>query len=91
MGKKIVTRQDIEKWYFEGVKEIYLDHDTILLPGAKDAAMAAGMTVKTRETQEEQIKKVIEECCDDTNLDDSIKEKITKTIIAKYMAKMGGE
>ena len=90
MGKKIITKQDVEKWYFEGVAEIYLDQDTILLPGAKDAAMTAGIKVKTRGAQEEQIKKVIEECCNDSGLDDLIKEKITKTVIAKYMAKMGG-
>ena len=40
MGKKIITKQDVEKWHFEGVKEICVDDNTILLPGAKDALMA---------------------------------------------------
>ena len=91
MGKKIITKQDIQKWYFEGVKEIYVDDNTLLLPGAKDALMASGMKVKARNCQEEQIKKVIDECCDEQNLDDVIKDKIIKTVVEKYKAKMGGE
>lgn len=91
MGKKIITKQDIQKWYFEGVKEIYVDDNTVLLPGAKDALMAAGMKVKAENCQEEQINKVIEECCDDKSLDSVLKDKIIKTVIEKYKAKMGGE
>ena len=91
MGKKIITKQDVEKWYFEGVKEIYLDDNTILLPGAKDALMAAGIKAKRKVGEEEQIKEVIAECCDQEKLEASIKDKITKAVIAKYMAKMGGE
>ncbi|MDD4569095.1 MAG: hypothetical protein PHE70_03075 [Tepidanaerobacteraceae bacterium] len=91
MGKKIITKQDVEKWYFEGVKEIYQDDNTILLPGAKDALMVAGIKMKVKDCQEEQIKKVINECCNDKSIDNSIRDKIVKTVIEKYMAKMGGE
>ena len=91
MGKKIITKQDIQKWYFEGVKEVYVDDNTLLLPGAKDALMAAGMKVKAESCQEERINKVIEQCCDEKSLDSSLKDKIIKTVIEKYKAKTGGE
>lgn len=90
MGKKIVTRQEVEKWYFQGVKEISLDNDTIILPGAKDALMSAGIKVKPKDSREEQIKKAIEECCADS-VDEALRDKIIKLAIAKYMAKTGGD
>jgi hypothetical protein len=91
VGKKIITKQDIQKWYFEGIKEIHVDDNTVLLPGAKDALMAAGIKIKDGKSQEEQILKTIEECCNEKELDSSLRDKIIKTVIEKYKAKTGGE
>ncbi len=43
MAKKIITKQDIEDLYFKGCKELRLEKDTIILPGAKDAIRNAGI------------------------------------------------
>ena len=95
MGKKIITKQDVERWYFEGKKEIYLDDDTMLLPGAKDTVRAAGMRVVIGENPElvpeASIKKAIEKCCDDAKLTEADKEKVVKAVIAKFQGKIGGE
>ncbi len=91
MGKKVLTRQDVDKLYFEGTKEIYIDDETIVLPGAKDALMAAGIRVRTKDCQVEQIKKIIEECCDEKNIDEAEREKIIKSVIAKCNINFGGE
>lgn len=87
MGKKLITKQDVQRWYFEGVKEIYVDNDTIILPGAKDDLMNAGIKVKPQK-QEEILREKIKECCDEKDIDESLKEKIISTVIAKYT---GGE
>ncbi|NLU09919.1 MAG: hypothetical protein GXW90_03060 [Tepidanaerobacter acetatoxydans] len=88
MGKKVLTRQDVDKLYFEGTKEIYIDDETIVLPGAKDALMAAGIKVRTKDCQVEQIKKIIEECCDEKEIADSMKNEIIKSVIAKCDVKI---
>jgi len=93
MGKKVITKQDVERWYFEGIREIYVDKDTILLSGAKDSIAVAGMTVKQcpkEEHSDEQIQEVVEECCEGGGLNESVKREIIKAVIAKYMAKIGG-
>jgi ethanolamine utilization cobalamin adenosyltransferase len=43
LKKKIITKQDIEDLYFKGCKELRLEKDTIILPGAKDAIRNAGI------------------------------------------------
>jgi ethanolamine utilization cobalamin adenosyltransferase len=43
LAKKIITKQDIEDLYFKGCKELRLEKDTIILPGAKDAIRNAGI------------------------------------------------
>jgi hypothetical protein len=91
MGKKIITRQDVEKWFFEGIKEISLDSDTVVLPGARDTLKRAGIRIRPKGSGEEQIKKAVAEYCTDNGIEDPIKEKITKLVIEKYMAKLGGE
>jgi chorismate mutase len=53
--------------------------------------MAAGIKIKDGKSQEEQILKTIEECCNEKELDSSLRDKIIKTVIEKYKAKTGGE
>jgi len=93
INKKLITKQDVDKWYFEGIKEIYVDDNTMILPGAKDALMAAGITVKTKKdcSELEQIRKVVDEYCKEKNIDGEEKEKIIKSVIAKCSINLGGE
>lgn len=89
MGKKVITKQDVEKWYFAGVKEISLDDDTILLPGAKDTLQTAGIRIQPKDHGEEQIIKAVAKYCTDNGIEEPIKEKIIKRAIAKYTAMLG--
>jgi len=79
MGKKVITKQDVQRWYFEGVKEISLDSNTIILPGAKDALMAADIKVKPRE--DDLIRQKIRDCCDEKGIDKILREKIVNNVI----------
>lgn len=93
INKKLITKQDVYKWYFEGIKEIYIDDNTIILPGAKDALMAAGIAVKTKKDslELEHIRKVVDEYCKEKNIYGEEEEKIIKSVIAKCNINLGGE
>lgn len=85
-----MTQRDVENMYLQGIREVYLEDDTILLPGAKDALKSLGMKVREGRDCQNTITTIVDQCYGD-NLDEGLKEKITKAVIAKYMAKLGGE
>ena len=88
MSKKVITKQDVQRWYFEGVKEISLDNSTIILPGAKDALMTAGIKVKAQEAQD-LLRQKIRDCCNEKGIDETLKEKVVDAIIKKYITGKG--
>lgn len=83
MSRKIITAQDIERLYFQGVKEIYIDCDTLLLPGAKDALKTAGIKIRQKDGREKYIKTIIQGICDEKNLDSTLRDKVTELVMEK--------
>lgn len=91
MNKKIVTRQDVEKLYFQGVREIYVDQDTIILPGAKDAMMAAGIMAVVLNGSSKPIEQKVSEYCAERGIDRNLTDKIVEAVMQKMKAREGGD
>jgi hypothetical protein len=89
MNKRIVTRQDVEKLYFQGVREIYVDQNTIILPGAKDAMMAAGITAKVFDGLSKPIEQKVLEYCAKCGIDRELTDKIVEAVMQKVRTREG--
>jgi len=90
MGKKILTAQDVQKLYFQGTKEIYIDSDTILLPGARDALKAADIRVIVKNSKEECIREIVQEICDQNSLGCALRDKIVERVLER-LSQQGGD
>lgn len=89
VSRIIITAQDIQELYFQGVKEIYIDPDTMLLPGAKDALKVAGIKLKERDSRES-IREMIREICNEKKLDPALCDKIAELVLEK-ISMLGGD
>jgi len=89
VSRKIITAQDVQELYFQGVKEIYIDPDTMLLPGAKDALKTAGIKVKEKDSRG-YIRETIRQVCDEKQLDPVLCDKIAELVLEK-LSKLGGD
>ncbi|GEM_PF-1601968 len=86
MGRRVVSRADLEKCYYGGCRTIIISRDFIVPPGVMDAARSLGVRFVFVESKE--FSDMVSRMCADYGMKD---EDIVKEIVSRCSKMLVGD